>query len=1084
MSSLKIILVICILYNVVAMGNRIRYEPNWESLDTRPLPQWYDDAKFGIFLHWGVYSVPSFGSEWFWKSWKGKFVVITVLILNLNLNYVLFMLKNYPPGFTYQEFAKDFKAEFFNPNAWADLFKKSGAKYVVLTSKHHEGYTLWPSSYSFSWNAKDVGPHRDLVGDLAKAIRKRTDLKFGLYHSLYEWYNPRWVADKKSNFQNNTFAVNKVIPELLDIVNTYHPEIVWSDGDWEAPDTYWKSTDFLAWLYNESPVKNNVVVNDRWGIGTSCKHGDFYNCVDRFVPGEVLPHKWENAMTIDKHSWGYRRNSRLKDYFTTHELLVTMARTISYGGNLLMNVGPTSDGRITPIFEERLLDMGEWLSINGDGIYGTKPWIHQNETNINVWYTAKDPAVYAIVSFWPNGNLLELKMVRDLFENEAAVVTLLGHSGQLKWETSGDSVKFHFPDKATVKSRWAWVLKIEVNTFKYEPTWESLDTRPLPQWYDDAKFGIFLHWGVYSVPSFGSEWFWKSWKGKFIVFIILVLNGRLRYVLFMLKNYPPGFTYQEFAKDFKAEFFDPNAWADLFKKSGAKYVVLTSKHHEGFTLWPSSYSFSWNAKDVGPHRDLVGDLANAVRKRTDLKFGLYHSLFEWFNPRYVADKKSNFQNNTFAVNKAIPELLDIVNTYHPEIVWSDGDAEAPDMYWKSTEFLAWLYNESPVRETVVVNDRWGKGISCKHGDFYNCVDRFLPGEVLPHKWENAMTIDKRSWGYRRNSRLKDYFTTHQLLVTMAKTISYGGNILMNVGPTSDGRIMPIFEERLLDIGEWLSINGDGIYGTKPWTYQKEKYINVWYTAKGLSVYAIVTFWPNGNLLELKMVKHLFENEATVVTLLGNSEKLKWDKSGDSVKFYFPDKATLVRSVRKTMSEDDDLDWSVTDLSFSHSLFGFSDWKNIGPCLESHENSSKKKKSLLIWLTRKENKSVIEKELQEQLKNDTEYYHNVLNRVVAVVKNLSVRGLAFNEIFGSPHNGNFMGTLELLAEFDPFMCEHIQQRELRPKPFTSYLSKTVYEQIVEIMGKQVIRRITAEINSDDAKYYSIVVDSTPDLSHND
>ncbi|KAF2884222.1 hypothetical protein ILUMI_21957 [Ignelater luminosus] len=436
------------------------YEPNWESLDARPLPQWYDDAKFGIFLHWGVYSVPSFGSEWFWQFWKGKFEWLS-FCLDGRQDLVEFMQKNYPPGFTYQEFAKDFKAEFFDPNAWADLFKKSGAKYVVLTSKHHEGYTLWPSSYSFSWNAKDVGSHRDLVGDLANAVRKRTNLKFGLYHSFFEWFNPRWVADKESNFQNNTFAVNKVLPELIHIVNTYHPEIVWSDGEAEAPDTYWKSTEFLAWLYNESPVKDTVAVNDRWGEGTSCKHGGFYNCMDRFLPGELPSHKWENAMTIDKHSWGYRRNSQLKDYFTTHELLVTMARTISYGGNLLMNVGPTSDGRIMPIFEERLLDIGEWLSINGDGIYGTKPWTHQNETNTNVWYTAKGPAVYAIVSFWPDGNLLELKMVRHLFEDEATV-TLLGNSGQLKWEKSGDSVKFYFPDKATVKSQKHGELKDEV----------------------------------------------------------------------------------------------------------------------------------------------------------------------------------------------------------------------------------------------------------------------------------------------------------------------------------------------------------------------------------------------------------------------------------------------------------------------------------------------------------------------------------------------------------------------------------------------------------------------------------------------
>lgn len=167
--------------------------------------------------------------------------------------------------------------------------------------------------------------------------------------------------------------------------------------------------------------------------------------------------------------------------------------------------------------------------------------------------------------------------------------------------------------------------------------------------------------------------------------------------------------------------------------------------------------------------------------------------------------------------------------------------------------------------------------------------------------------------------------------------------------------------------------------------------------------------------------------------------------------------------------------------------GFSDWKHIGTCLETHENSNEHKKSMLVWLTRKENKSVVDKQLQEQLRKETEYYHNVLKRVIAVVKFLSIRGLAFRgseEVFGSPHNGNFMGALELLAEFDPFIREHIEQRELRPNPIISYLSKTVYEEIIEIMGRQLIKQIITQIKNDDTKYYSTVMDSTPDLSHND
>ncbi|KAF5278960.1 hypothetical protein FQA39_LY05638 [Lamprigera yunnana] len=435
---------------VTSVFNGDRFEANWESLDKRPLPQWYDDAKIGIFLHWGVYSVPSFGSEWFWHNWKS----------GAN-DYVSYMKSNYPPNFTYQDFAKHFNAELFDAQAWVKCFEKSGAKYVVLTSKHHDGYTLWPSDYSFSWNAKDVGPNKDLLGELAAAVRK-SNLKFGVYHSLYEWFNPIYLSDKNSNFTKNNFVVHKVVPEMMELVERYHPEIIWSDGDWEASDTYWKSVEFLAWLFNESPVKDTVVVNDRWGAGIGCHHGDFYNCKDRYNPGVLQKHKWENAMTLDKKSWGFRRNANIEDFYTTKELIGVLVQTVSCGGNLLMNVGPTHDGRIIPIFQDRLRDMGVWLSINGEAIYSTRPWSVQNDTISNVWYTSKKTYVYALVLDWPKDNTLSLGSVKDLFKKNVTTVGLVENPEKLlQWNSNPNSVSISFPDKASVRGEWAWALRIQ-----------------------------------------------------------------------------------------------------------------------------------------------------------------------------------------------------------------------------------------------------------------------------------------------------------------------------------------------------------------------------------------------------------------------------------------------------------------------------------------------------------------------------------------------------------------------------------------------------------------------------------------------
>ena len=222
---------------------------------------------------------------------------------------------------------------------------------------------------------------------------------------------------------------------------------------------------------SESPVKDEVVVNDRWGSGTSCHHGGFYNCHDRYMPGTLQAHKWENAMTIDKHSWGYRRDAALHDFKTTEEIIATLAQTVSCGGNLLINIGPTKDGKIIPLFEERLLQLGDWLKTNGEAIYESSPWAHQNDSFAHdVWYTAKEggKSVYAIVLHYPvHGSALELAAVDG---TKVKAVHLLGHKDELKFEgksgsssSSAHHTVVHFPQLSPrmVHIKYAYVFKFE-----------------------------------------------------------------------------------------------------------------------------------------------------------------------------------------------------------------------------------------------------------------------------------------------------------------------------------------------------------------------------------------------------------------------------------------------------------------------------------------------------------------------------------------------------------------------------------------------------------------------------------------------
>jgi alpha-L-fucosidase len=454
----KLFVAVLLLGTLSAQAQK-KYEANWNSIDSRPVPTWFEDSKFGIFIHWGLFSVPAWAptkasvyekyAEWYW--WRSLDPKAETYSL-----FSEYHQRTYGKDFKYQDFVKDFKAEMFDPAAWAEVFEQSGARYVVLTSKHHEGFTLWPSAQSWNWNAVDVGPHRDLAGDLIKAVRTK-GLRMGYYYSLYEWFNPLYRSDV------HKYVDDHMIPQMKDLVNRYQPDVVWTDGEWDHPSETWKSTEFLAWLYNDSPVKDFVVVNDRWGKETRSKHGGIYTTEydlvhDQTSVGQKINHPWEECRGIGG-SFGYNRNENLEDYSSSQELINILIDKVARGGNLLLNIGPTADGRIPVIMQQRLKDMGDWLRVNGEAIYGTRAW--ENAPSVTAktktFYTKKGKDVYILCTQFPNEEIA----VKGI--TKASKVTMLGTTQKVSFTASGGTIKIKPPviTPANNPCQYAWVFKIE-----------------------------------------------------------------------------------------------------------------------------------------------------------------------------------------------------------------------------------------------------------------------------------------------------------------------------------------------------------------------------------------------------------------------------------------------------------------------------------------------------------------------------------------------------------------------------------------------------------------------------------------------
>ena len=431
----------------------------------------------------------------------------------------------------------------------------------------------------------------------------------------------------------------------------------------------------------------------------------------------------------------------------------------------------------------------------------------------------------------------------------------------------------------------------------YEPTSESVKQHEVPEWFHDAKLGIFIHWGLFSVPAFavtgidlvdsmkrGAEVHFKNNPYAEWYLNSLRIEGSPTQK-YHKENYGENFKYEDFVPLFNEGIkkWDPKKWASLFKKIGAKYVILTTKHCEGFLLWPSKYP-NPNKENYITDRDIVGELTSAVKKE-GMNMGFYYSsAWDWsFNLFPIIDGPSFTKHYVQSLKYAkwvTNHWYELIDRYQPQILWSDmGYPAGVDLY----EIFAYYYNK--ITEGVV-NNRWNQYLSEEkrfrsiHYD-YTTPEYKIETKIKKKKWEVCRGIGN-SFGFNKFESEEDYLTPKDLIFLLVDVVSKNGNLLLNVGPTVDGQIPEIQEQRLLELGRWLDVNGEAIFNTRPWKRAEgttTEGIPIRFTSKKNIIYVIILGKPEKYEI---IIKDLGSEDIFQVFLLGVEESLKWRKEEDNL----------------------------------------------------------------------------------------------------------------------------------------------------------------------------------------------------------
>lgn len=468
------------------------------------------------------------------------------------------------------------------------------------------------------------------------------------------------------------------------------------------------------------------------------------------------------------------------------------------------------------------------------------------------------------------------------------------------------------------RNRYLKEINRVVREGTFHDTWESLSQYRIPDWYIKAKFGVFIHWGVYSVPAFGSEWYSRN----------MYLKGTKEFE-YHRKTFgeQKDFGYKDFIPMFRAEHFDPEAWADLFQKAGARYVVPVAEHHDGFQMYKSELSH-FNSYEMGPHRDIAGELKLAIENRGLVYGASSHRIEHWFFMGHGKEFPSDIheplkQGDLYWPSMPEPDILDlfskpepseefltdwllrtceIVDRYHPRVLYFDWWIQHSAVKPYLKKFAAYYYNRAL---------EWGTGavINYKYDAFpmgtaVLNMERGQFAEAKPYFWQTDTSVARNSWGYTENN---DYKPVSEILCTLADVVSKNGCLLLNIGPRADGTIPEEDRNILLAVGDWLRVNGEAIYDTHVWRVSQEgetKAANgqfadekgtaytsrdIRFTAKGPYIYAIVLRAPEDGVVRIQSLADrdaqktpCFHGIIRDVTVLGQQEKPQWERSADAL----------------------------------------------------------------------------------------------------------------------------------------------------------------------------------------------------------